>query len=175
MLTTCTSPLRSFRITAFVNSPSLPSLSISIPRLLYTLSRNSTSSTTGSFLLAFSDASPSTPCASSSENRAAKSAAVDARRSPSISRSEHALAVRNFWVSRRAISDACAVEECWETSSSCCEFRVAKVRFSLFNCELASLMRRSRADSRVPRESWIRETATRSGWMLKLWMVCRIN
>ncbi len=104
---TCICPFVPFLTTAFEYSPSA-SLSTSIPNPLKTFNFNVISSSTMP-LLRFSP--PSTPCASSSCKRAWRSASWDERRSDSISRSLADLATRNFWVSRVAISEACAVEE----------------------------------------------------------------
>jgi hypothetical protein len=52
------------------------------------------------------------------------------RRSDSISKSEADFAMRNFCVSRVAISEACAVEECVEMVSVWWEERVWRVRES---------------------------------------------
>jgi hypothetical protein len=87
-------------------------------------------------------------------------------------------------VSRVAISEACAVAECEAIVSRWWLFSVVRVRESsvysqrltsmqpmdpaLFNALSASRTRRSRACCRVDSDSFIRETASLSGVMLKL-------
>lgn len=148
-----------------------------MPRLRYTLSLSSTSSSTGSLRRAFVAASPSTPCSSSSRSRAFRSAAVRARRSASVSASAAAFAVRNLRVSRRAILEAWSVDECDATRSSWREVCVASWRESFLSDDSASRTRRSRACWSVERDSVTRDTASLSGAMLKFsivwWMSCR--
>lgn len=83
--------------------------------------------------------------------------------------------MRNFCVSRREISDAWAEEEWDETTSLCWEDKVDKVRESFLSEVSASLRRRSRAWLRVERDSDMRETASLSGWILKLEIVWEIK
>ena len=118
-----TSPFLPFLMMAFEYSPSA-SLSISIPSPLNTLSLRLISSST-SPLLTLSP--PSTPCSSSSCKRAWRSTSCDDRRSDSISKSLADFAIRNFWVSRVAISDAWAVDECDERVSRWWLLRVVRV------------------------------------------------
>lgn len=127
-----------------------------------------------------------------------RSASCEARRSDSISRSEAVLATRNLLVSSVAISDACWVAECDSTRSLWWELRAVRVRESsvyplaqrskvgspwlciLFNALSDSRIRKSRACCSVARLSLMRETASLSGWMLKLpivwwmsWVLCQ--
>jgi hypothetical protein len=85
------------------------------------------------------------------------------------------LAMRNFCVSRRAIWSAWA-EELWDAvSSACWDARVAWLRARRRRAVSASRRRSSRAWLRVERDSEMRETATLSGAMLKLAIVCRMS
>ena len=79
--------------------------------------------------------------------------------------------MRNFCVSSRAISLACAVDECVDVSSACCDWRVERWRESFFREDSASRRRRSRACCRVESDSETRATASLSGAMLKLEIV----
>lgn len=134
---------------------------------------------------------PSTPCNSSSCNRACKSASWEDKRSDSISMSLADFAMRNFCVSSVAISEAWAAEEWEEIVSRWWLFRVVKVLESstLFSTKTSenekvdlllsalsdSRILRSRACCSVESDSLMRETASLSGVMLKFPIVWWIS
>ena len=60
---------------------------------------------------------------------------------------------------------------CAETVSAWWVDRVLRLRDSLRSEDSASWRRRQRAWERVERDSWMREMAVRSGWMLKFVVV----
>ncbi len=81
-------------------------------------------------LLALVASSPSTPCSSSSCNRPFRISSSCSNLSPSISRSEAALARRNFWVSSSTICDAWSMLLCDKSISLCWVVIVARLRES---------------------------------------------
>lgn len=71
--------------------------------------------------------------------------------------------------------EACSAEECEEVTSWCCDWSVFKVRASFLRLVSDSRRRRSRACCKVDKDSATRETAFRSGSMLKFWVVWDIS
>lgn len=120
--------------------------------------------------------SPSTPCISKSANFAFNVSSSPSNLSLSISTSEAAFAIRNFFVSNSLISAAWLTLSWVETVSLCCDDRVERLRESLRSAFSASRMRSSRDCCSVDIDSLIRPRASLSGWMLKLsivwWMSC---
>lgn len=78
-------------------------------------------------------------------------------------------------MSRREIKEACSAELCEEVTSWCWDCKVLRVRASFLRLVSDSRRRRSRACCSVDSDSATRETACRSGVMLKFWVVWAIS